>query len=88
MTRAQLFLIEPFVLVLLFGVGWVFAPHLRRVLTSLDRQSIQRIGLGIIAVAWAWPWCFGSPTHGVHGFLEARTAASAGGTRGKGQVGN
>jgi hypothetical protein len=49
MTRAQLFLIEPFVLILLFGVGWVFAPHLRRVLTSLDRQSIQRIGLGIIA---------------------------------------
>ena len=70
MTRAQLFLIEPFVLVLLFGVGWVFAPHLRRVLTSLDRQSNQRIGLGIIAVAWAWPWCFGSPTHEYTGFLE------------------
>jgi hypothetical protein len=49
MTRAQLFLIEPFVLILLFGVGWVFASHLRRVLTSLGRQSIQRIGLGIIA---------------------------------------
>jgi hypothetical protein len=36
-------------LILLFGVGWVFAPHLRRVRRSLDRQSIQRISLGIIA---------------------------------------
>ena len=48
MTRAQLFLIEPVVLILLFGVGYAFAPHLRRVLASLDRQSIQRIGFGII----------------------------------------
>jgi hypothetical protein len=48
MTRAQLFLIEPVVLILLFGVGYVFAPHLRRVLASLNRQSIQRIGFGII----------------------------------------
>ena len=48
MTRAQLFLIEPVVLILLFGVGCVFALHLRRVLASLDRQSIQRIGFGII----------------------------------------
>jgi hypothetical protein len=48
MNRAQLFLIEPVVLILLFGAGCVFAPHLRRVLTSLNRQSIQRIGIGII----------------------------------------
>jgi hypothetical protein len=47
MTRAQLFLIEPVVLIP-FGVGYVFAPHLRRVLASLNRQSIQRIGFGII----------------------------------------
>jgi hypothetical protein len=49
MTRAQLFLIEPIVLILfLFGVGYLFAPPLRHVLASLDRQSIQRIGFGII----------------------------------------
>lgn len=47
MTGAQLFLIEPVVLILLFGVGCVFAPH-RRILASLNRQSIQRIGFGII----------------------------------------
>jgi hypothetical protein len=39
MTRAPLFLIELVVLILLFGVGCVLAPHLRRV---------QRIGFGII----------------------------------------
>jgi hypothetical protein len=49
MTGAKLFLIEAVVLILLIGVGCVFAPYLARVLASLDRQSIQRIGLGIIA---------------------------------------
>ena len=48
MTGAQLLLIEPVVLILLFGVGYVFAPHLGRVLASLNPQSIQRIGFGII----------------------------------------
>jgi hypothetical protein len=37
MNRAQLFLIESVVLILLFGVGCVFVPHLRRVLASLNR---------------------------------------------------
>ena len=48
MTGAKLFLIEAAVLILLIVVGCVFAPYLARVLASLDRQSIQRIGLGII----------------------------------------
>jgi hypothetical protein len=57
------------VLILLIGVGCVFAPYLARVLASLDRQSIQRIGLGIMPVAWARPWCFGSPDYEHSGFM-------------------